>query len=730
MAENRELALVLRLVASQFQDELKKSGGLLGEFNRFVSDWKTQLVAAGGALFAIAKSTANYGEELLKTSQKVGVTVEALAGLQHAANLADLSHEQLAQGLKFLSVNMVEASRQTGDGEALFRRLGVAATDATGKLRPTEQVLLDVADAFAHSKDGAGKAEVAVKLFGKAGLDLIPFLNQGKAGIAELMAEAQRLGLVLSKEDAEAANRFNDELKKLQGTMRGLVLEGGKPLVGVLTELMETFRALTSNEGVKFFFKGLAEQAVLFSTTVQEAAANVQFLFGKFSFEQLKTEIKRLEAGAEAKLLLLENPNAAAFLDGGTNTGPAGAAGEKPELAQLADQEKLAKALVEIWATGNRALEIRNKLVRESAEGLSVEFLAFDRQEQFRKEDEAAEERRGRLIVEQTALEVQIRERALADEREGLIANEQAWIAYYDQLGGSTEGLYAHKTELLLAQLAKELDLTKAQSTELLQAWQDRDSARAEAILAVSPVSEMQKVTIELNTMREAVLNARQANGSFFEGWAVGMRNYVQQTGNGFNLATDMARTTAQAMESGFRTFFFDVMDHKIQTLKDVFRSLLGFVKQIIATITAQLVTSQILRLVTSFGPGASGIGTPSSGSSAIAAALGGSTGGQVRQRFAMGGPVPGFGTSDTVPALLTPGEFVLSRNDVSDVKRGLSGRSPINIAITVNATGDRQQTGTGAAPNFTQLARDLSRLVEAKLIDEQRPGGLLAGTT
>ena len=82
MAENRELALVLKLVADQFQSELKKQQGALGEFNKFISDWKTQLTAAGAALFAIAKTTANYGEELLRASQRVGVSVQALAGLQ------------------------------------------------------------------------------------------------------------------------------------------------------------------------------------------------------------------------------------------------------------------------------------------------------------------------------------------------------------------------------------------------------------------------------------------------------------------------------------------------------------------------------------------------------------------------------------------------------------------------------------------------------------------------
>ena len=55
-------------------------------------------------------------------------------------------------------------------------------------------------------------------------------------------------------------------------------------------------------------------------------------------------------------------------------------------------------------------------------------------------------------------------------------------------------------------------------------------------------------------------------------------------------------------------------------------------------------------------------------------------------------------------------------------------GGGATNISITVNADGgQKQQSNDNAKPNMTALARDLSRLVEAKIIEEQRPGGLLA---
>ena len=62
-------------------------------------------------------------------------------------------------------------------------------------------------------EDGAGKTALAIKLFGKSGADLIPLLNQGRAGIKELTDEAAKLGIVISTETAAKAEQFNDTLK-------------------------------------------------------------------------------------------------------------------------------------------------------------------------------------------------------------------------------------------------------------------------------------------------------------------------------------------------------------------------------------------------------------------------------------------------------------------------------------------------------------------------------------
>jgi len=691
MAENRELALVLKLVADQFQSELKKSQGALGSFNNFIKDWKTQLTAAGAALFAIAKSTANFGEEALKGAQKAGQTVETFTALSYAAKLADIDQQQLIVSLKSLSQNMVEAARQTGDGEAVFRRLGVSALTASGQLRPTEQVLLDLAEVFASSADGAGKTEVAVKLFGKAGMDLIPFLNQGKSGISALMSEASRLGVVLSKEDAEAANAFNDAIKRLESANRGLTLQLGGALLPTLTDAMEGFTKLV----------GKVRELGSETSQVSQNLKNMSDAFGQTSVGQgLMDAFTALGFGHRKgegtlpreqfwfDLLGMPAPGSGVLAPSGGGSGGESGGGKSP-ISQVADQEKLGKALLEIHLASNRAIEIENRL---RTEGVDLYRLQTERQLQREQEDDAYQERQGRLIVEQTKLQVSVSEAARVRERDGLIENLKAWQEYGEKVGGSNEMILATRLDLVRAELGKELDITTETAGRLLIAWQtsDEDALQSMRSRIGKTEQELETSLLKAETRYRGAIN--ELSGDFFDGWAAGMRNYVRDTSSGFGLAADMARRSFQTIEQSANRFFFDAMEGRITRFKDVLNAFLNFTKQIASQFAGQLITKQLAGAFSGNMPNFFG-GSPSV--SGIEANAGG-----LIQRFAFGGPVLGFGNQDTVPALLTPGEFVLSRRDVSDIKSGLGG----GLNVIVNNYGSSEvQTSTGRGPDGRQ---------------------------
>ncbi|HEV8642377.1 MAG TPA: phage tail tape measure protein [Methylomirabilota bacterium] len=236
----------LSATAAKFEADLGRARKALGFTKGQFESLKSAATAASAgiaaavtALAAITKSTANAGDQLAKMSQKVGVSVEDLSALKHAANLSDVSLEQLQVGLGRLARNMSDASMGSGEAAQHFKALGITVANADGSLRPIRDVLLEVSDRFAGMTDETRKAALAQELFGKSGLELVPLLNQGSAAIKAQMEEAKRLGIVWSTDAAQAAEAFNDNLTRLGSALEGVKLAIGTALIPVLRDLTD-----------------------------------------------------------------------------------------------------------------------------------------------------------------------------------------------------------------------------------------------------------------------------------------------------------------------------------------------------------------------------------------------------------------------------------------------------------------------------------------------------------
>ncbi len=220
-------------------DRLGVLGSVLGKLGPAGLIAGAGIAAAGLGITAIALPVANTADELANLAQKTGVSVEALSGLTYVAKMSDTDLQGLVKGLQRLSVAMFDTQTQGEEGSAALKALGVSAVDASGQIRPTEQVLLDLADKFANMPDGADKAALAMKLFGKEGMSLIPLLNQGRAGITALMEEAERFGLVINSQTAQAAELLNDNLDRMQSMLEGVQRQIGAAVIPVLADFTE-----------------------------------------------------------------------------------------------------------------------------------------------------------------------------------------------------------------------------------------------------------------------------------------------------------------------------------------------------------------------------------------------------------------------------------------------------------------------------------------------------------
>lgn len=239
------LRVDLGLNSAQFQAGLKNAQKGLGDFGKAVGKGLGIVaVAAAGAATALGvavKGAIDHADELSKASQKIGVSVEALSRLEYAAQLSDVSLEQLTGGLGKFSKAIVEAATNSKSGPAsVFSALGISIKDAAGNLRDNDQIFADVADKLSRMEDGALKTSLAMQLFGKSGADLIPLLNSGRDGLAAMADESDRVGATISTKTARAAETFNDTLTRIGSILGGVVNKVMEAALPALQSLADT----------------------------------------------------------------------------------------------------------------------------------------------------------------------------------------------------------------------------------------------------------------------------------------------------------------------------------------------------------------------------------------------------------------------------------------------------------------------------------------------------------
>ncbi|HRB15963.1 MAG TPA: hypothetical protein PK224_09255 [Nitrospira sp.] len=250
MGDTGSLIMRLKMDASNMEKELNRAARNTDDFGKLVSSaakigtlalGALTAVAAttGAALISMTKSSAVVGDELNKTSQKTGVAVETLSGLRFAADLSDVSMEQLSMSMGKLARAQQDAATGSTQARTTFQALGVTYKEADGTLRPLNDVMLDAADQLARMEDETKRAAMAQEMFGKSGMQMLPLLNQGSAAIRAQMEEAKALGVAWTTDAAQGAEAFNDSLTRLGYVAEGFMNDVAQVLIPILTDVTD-----------------------------------------------------------------------------------------------------------------------------------------------------------------------------------------------------------------------------------------------------------------------------------------------------------------------------------------------------------------------------------------------------------------------------------------------------------------------------------------------------------
>lgn len=222
----------------------------IDKLNRTISDTKqvvqlvgAQAIAGAGALFGLSASVASAGDEFAKTSRRIGLSVETLQEYGHVAQLAGSSQAEMTRSIEDLTLSMAEARKGGGKLiEPLIRLNQLTGRDLLTNMTDADQLMLDLADTFSVMTDETEKAELATKIFGGTGLEMVNVLSQGSAAIREQRMEAHNLGVVMGEDVTKRAEFFQDTLLRLKQVFLGLRNEIGGELMPIVTDVMTAIR--------------------------------------------------------------------------------------------------------------------------------------------------------------------------------------------------------------------------------------------------------------------------------------------------------------------------------------------------------------------------------------------------------------------------------------------------------------------------------------------------------
>jgi hypothetical protein len=213
---------------------------LLGSVASTAMSYARSLVGVGLAQAEVIDSTS-------KMSARLGMTYSELAGLAHAGDLAGVSMDVIGKAATKADVAFVKAAQGSATAQAGFAAIGLSLADLQGK--SSAERFSAITDAIAGLPTEAERAAAAVKLFGRAGAEMLPLFAGGAGSIREATEEAQRFGMALTGAQGRDVEAMNDSFSKVHAAIGGIVKQITAYLAPSITAIATTFTDFVGSMG-------------------------------------------------------------------------------------------------------------------------------------------------------------------------------------------------------------------------------------------------------------------------------------------------------------------------------------------------------------------------------------------------------------------------------------------------------------------------------------------------
>lgn len=728
----------LRTSMDRMKDTVSGVSSRFGALNNALTGLAGAAVVAG--FVGMIKSAIDMGDKLNDLRQKTGIAVEDLDALGYAAELNGTNLDAVSGALGKLAKNMAEASGGGKEALAVFKQFGISQAELKNGTISTTEAMARIADKLSNMPDGWEKTAAAQKVFGKSAADLVPLLNAGGNAIREARTELESMGALFTGSMAEAADEFNDNMTKLRRMSGALGLSIANDLLPVMNAFVQGLISaktnsdnLSGNTGLQDWAKGAALAVAALVDVVQVGAQAISALTGSFKavyadlrlagtflfggkglnpFSQENRDILRqaleernqIVEEANQRYITLWNMNGSAAFDavkdaiakigtavktspkpkigGGFDFG----AGKESEYDKLLQQlnEQLARTgdltkseeLLRLFQTDrykNLTKEQRAELLRIANIIEMTRQRSDDEKEQEKFSEESSKARTQRLLNEWDAV----------SKLKGTKADELARL----RLEADAVNMTAQQHDALVRKLEHERSVREA-TRDMLP---ETAAAYKEAADAAFQAAEAQR-------------NLNEAQSELWEtGAKRALKSYAAEL-------KDVAKTTEEAFARAFNGIE-DALVNFVMTGKLNFKSLAS---SILADMARIFIRQQIMKPLMSFFGFADGGVMTSSGPLPLKAY---SNGG-----IANSPQLAVFGEG-RMPEAYVP----LPDGRTIPVTMKGEGGGDTNVVVNVNMANGQDQVQTQDRAGAGALGKAIAAAVRTELINQRRPGGLLA---
>lgn len=211
--------------------------------------------AVTGAAYAMVNDFANTATEIDQLTKRLNVNAEAFQATAFAAKSFGIEQDQLADGMKELSMRAGEFALDGKANADAFGEIGITQAQVKQYGNNIEGLFRLVRNKLSEVKEQGKRQFLADALFGGGLADVGgEFFSQTSEKIAALQKQARESGLVISQENLDMAREYTREMDSLQARIKGLwniVASNLLPIFTRITRQMKEFFDLHGDEIVK-----------------------------------------------------------------------------------------------------------------------------------------------------------------------------------------------------------------------------------------------------------------------------------------------------------------------------------------------------------------------------------------------------------------------------------------------------------------------------------------------